>query len=123
MKILIIEDDKLTINALEKSLSNNGHNVSTVRSGEEGLEALKKDKFDVLLCDIMMPGLSGLSFVTVVRTVVLCETPIIMMSTLHNTSLLDAAFTAGANDFINKPFTENELSAKLNKFQTVHENK
>jgi len=123
MKILVVEDDKLTVNALDKSLRDLGHAVKIVRSGEEALEFLKIEKFELIICDIMMPGLSGLSFVTVVRTVNFSDIPILMMSTLHHASLLDAAFTAGANDFINKPFTEAELSAKLNKFQSVHENR
>lgn len=122
MNILIIEDDRLTLNAVEKSIKNLGHACRIVRSGEEAIELIPSEKFDLVVCDIMMPGLSGLSFVTVLRTVHLCSTPILMMSTLNHGPLLDAAFSAGANDFINKPFTEEEIAAKLMKFQGVHEN-
>ena len=117
MKILVVDDDRLTLGAVEKSLHNLGHKPVLVGSGEEAIELIQSHKFDLILSDIMMPGISGLSFVSVLRTVHLCHTPILMMSTLHHGPLLDAAFKAGANDFINKPFTEDELSTKLNKFQ------
>lgn len=116
MRILVVDDDRLTLSAVEKSLHNLGHEAILVRSGEEAIAFIQSDKYDLILSDIMMPGISGLSFVSVLRTVHLCHIPILMMSTLHHGSLLDAAFKAGANDFINKPFTENELSTKLNKF-------
>ena len=117
MNILIIEDDKLTLNAVQHSLENLGHKTSIARSGEEAIDQITAGNFDLILCDIMMPGISGLSFVTVLRSVHLCFTPIIMMSTLNHGPLLDAAFKAGANDFLNKPFTAEELSEKLKKYE------
>ena len=117
MNILIIEDDKLTLNAVQRSLENLGHQATVAKSGEEAIELIGQTNFDLIICDIMMPGISGLSFVTVLRSVHLCFTPIIMMSTLNHGPLLDATFTAGANDFINKPFTQEELAAKLKKYE------
>lgn len=116
MRILVVDDDRLTLSAVEKSLNNLGHEAILGRSGEEAIALIQSDTFDLILSDIMMPGISGLSFVSVLRTVHLCHTPILMMSTLNHGPLLDAAFKAGANDFINKPFTENDLSTKLSKF-------
>lgn len=118
MNILIIEDDKSTLNAVQHSLQNLGHTTSVAKSGEDAIELITQGSFDLILCDIMMPGISGLSFVTVLRSVHLCYTPIIMMSTLNHGPLLDATFTAGANDFLNKPFTQEELAAKLKKYET-----
>lgn len=117
MNILIIEDDKLTLNAVQHSLENLGHTASVASSGEEAIDKITAGSFDLIICDIMMPGISGLSFVTVLRSVHLCFTPIIMMSTLNHGPLLDAAFKAGANDFLNKPFTQEELAEKLGKFE------
>lgn len=118
MNILIIEDDKLTLNAVQHSLENLGHTTSVAKSGEEAIDMIHKNNYDLILCDVMMPGISGLSFVTVLRSVHLCYTPIIMMSSLNHGPLLDATFSAGANDFLNKPFTEEELAKKLKKFET-----
>ena len=118
MNILIIEDDKLTLNAVQHSLENLGHTTAVAKSGEEAIDMINKTTYDLIICDVMMPGISGLSFVTVLRSVHMCFTPIIMMSTLNHGPLLDASFTAGANDFINKPFTQEELADKLKKFET-----
>src|SRR5258706_13796950 len=116
MNVLVIEDDKLTLNAVMHSLENLGHKAFPAVNGEQAIDNIKKQEFDLLICDVMMPGISGLSLVTVLRQVHLCFTPIIMMSTLHNRPFLDAAFKAGANDFLNKPFSAEELEAKLKKY-------
>jgi CheY-like chemotaxis protein len=117
MKVLIIEDDKLTLSAVQHSIENMGHEVYTAVNGEEAIDHARKMEFDLLLCDIMMPGISGLSLVTVLRQVHLVFTPIIIMSTLSNRPLLDAAYKAGANDFLNKPFTNEELKEKIKKYE------
>jgi CheY-like chemotaxis protein len=119
MNILIIDDDKLTINALQHSLETLGHHVSVARNGEEAIEKVSSGSYDVIISDIMMPGISGLSLVNVLRSVHLCFTPIIMMSTLNNRPLLDAAFKAGANDFLNKPISTEDLANKLKKYEKV----
>lgn len=122
MNILIIDDDKLTINALMQILENLGHNVSLALDGEKAINLISKQEYDLIISDIMMPGISGLSLVSVLRSVHLCTTPIIMMSTLNNKPLLDAAMEAGANDFIPKPFTTEDIKAKVALFdRTTHE--
>lgn len=119
MNILIIDDDKLTINAVQHSVESLGHKTSIARNGEEAIEMINANEFDLIISDIMMPGISGLSLVNVLRSVHLCFTPIIMMSTLNNRPLLDAAFKAGANDFLNKPITTEDLASKIRKYEKV----
>lgn len=119
MNILIIEDDKLTLNLLQYCIEKLGHKAYLAEDGEEAIKLIADGNFDLLICDIMMPGISGLSLVSVLRTVHLCTLPIIMMSALNNKPLLDAAFEAGANDFIAKPFSMEELSAKLKKYDNT----
>ena len=119
MNILIIDDDKMTINALQHTLEELGHKASVAKNGEDAIEMIQAKEYDVIISDIMMPGISGLSLVNVVRSVHLCFTPIIMMSTLNNRPLLDAAFKAGANDFLNKPINADDLSLKLRKYEKV----
>lgn len=116
MNILIIEDDKLTLNLLQYCIEKIGHKAYLAEDGEEAIKLITKGNFDLLICDIMMPGISGLSLVSVLRTVHSCIIPIIMMSTINNKPLLDAAFEAGANDFIAKPFSIEDLTEKLNKY-------
>lgn len=119
MNILIIDDDKMTISALQHNLEQMGHTTAVAKNGEDAIEMIQGKEFDVIISDIMMPGISGLSLVNVLRSVHLVFTPIIMMSTLNNRPLLDAAFKAGANDFLNKPINTDDLSLKLRKYEKV----
>jgi DNA-binding response OmpR family regulator len=116
MNILVIDDDKATIHALMHYLQEQGHKVSVAVDGEQAISKVSSEAFDLIISDIMMPGISGLSLVNVLRTVHLCTVPIIMMSSLVNQPLLDAAFEAGANDFISKPVGIEDLDIKLQKF-------
>lgn len=117
MNILVIEDDKTTLKTLHNALQLAGHEVKDAESGEVAIKLAETEKFDVILSDVMMPGISGLSLVNVLRSVNLSTVPIIMMSALHNKPLLDAAYAAGANDFIAKPFNMDEVLYKLKKFE------
>lgn len=121
MNILIIDDDKMTVTALEKILSDMGHTSGRASDSEEAISKITGGAYDLVLCDIMMPGISGLSLLTVLRTVHLCFTPVIMMSTLHNQPLVDAALKAGANDFISKPVAIEELNTKLSKYDKINQ--
>jgi DNA-binding response OmpR family regulator len=123
MNILLIEDDKLTLNLLQYCIEKLGHKAFLAEDGEEAIKMITDKDFDLLICDIMMPGISGLSLVSVLRTVHLCTMPIIMMSSISNKPLLDAAFEAGANDFIAKPFSMEDLSEKLKKYDKAEQQK
>lgn len=119
MKILIIDDDKMTITALQHCLDELGHSTYVAKDGQEAIAKITNGEFDIVISDIMMPGISGLSLVNALRSVHLCFTPVIMMSSVHNSPLVGAALKAGANDFISKPVSIEELAAKLNKFDKI----
>jgi len=117
MNILIIDDDKLTINALKHTLESLGHKTGVSTNGEQAIEMITAGNYDLIISDVMMPGISGLSLVAVLRTIHLCFTPIIMISSLSNRPLIDAALKAGANDFLTKPIDVKELEKKIKKFE------
>ena len=117
MNILIIEDDKLSLFSLKHVMESWGHNIEVCENAEEGMKSINNDNFDLVFCDIMMPGISGLSLLSILRTVHLCKTPVVAMSVLNDQSLRDAAFQAGANDFLHKPFSTESLMEKLKKFE------
>jgi CheY-like chemotaxis protein len=121
MKILIIDDDKMTVTALEKILKDLGHTAHHASDSEEAIPKITSGEYDVVICDIMMPGISGLSLLNVLRTVHLSFIPVIMMSSLNNEPLVEAALKAGANDFISKPVTIEELSSKLSKYDKINQ--
>ncbi len=116
MNILIIEDDKLTLHSLKHVIEGLGHKVEVAGNAEEAMNKVVEGKFDLVFSDIMMPGISGLSLLTILRTVHLCKTPIVAMSILNDRPVIEAAFAAGANDFMVKPFTLDGLSKTLSKF-------
>lgn len=113
MNILIIEDDKLTLHALEQILESLGHKTTLAGNAEEAIERIKNETFDLVFSDIMMPGISGLSLVSILRKINFFKMPIIAMSVLKDKPLLQAAFDAGATDFMLKPFTPEDLKTKL----------
>ena len=116
MKILVVEDDKFALNLLQHSLETLGHKVDGTLNAEEAIQMASSGDYDLIISDIMMPGISGLSLVTVLRTVHLCTTPIIIMSALSNQPLLESVYDAGANDFLAKPFSIEDLDAKIKKY-------
>ena len=117
MNVLVIEDDKITLNSLKHVIESLGHKVSMAENAETAMRKIEEGTFDLVMSDIMMPGLSGLSLLSIIRNMNLCKAPIIAMSTLNNKTLLDAAFEAGASDFMIKPFSFEDLEEKLRKFE------
>ncbi len=117
MNILVVEDDKFALTLLKHSLETLGHTVEGTLNAEEAISMAADGKFDLIISDIMMPGISGLSLVTILRTVHLCTTPIIIMSALSNKPLLESIYDAGANEFLAKPFSIEDLEGKIKKFE------
>lgn len=117
MNILVVEDDKFALTLLKHSLETLGHVVQGTLNAEEAITMATDGKFDLIISDIMMPGISGLSLVTILRTVHLCTTPIIIMSALSNKPLLESIYDAGANEFLAKPFSIEDLEGKIKKFE------
>ena len=116
MIILLIEDDKFVLHALKHIIENLGHTVVTAEDAEKAMTNISSMQFDLIFSDIMMPGMSGLSLLTILRSAYRCDTPIIAMSSLSHKPVQDAALQAGASDFMIKPFSLDDLSEKLNRF-------
>src|ERR1700739_1975244 len=104
MNILIIDDSKLTLKTLEFQLKELGHKVQVADNAELGIMMAKDGKFDLLISDLIMPGVSGLSLVNTLRSVHRCNTPVIIMSGEKNKPLLDGDYETGVTDFLFKPF-------------------
>ncbi len=117
MNILIIDDDSLTLHSLMKGIGGLGHSASAVMNAREAMQKVSEENYDLVLSDVMLPGISGLSLVKIIRTVNLCSMPIILMSTMLQAPLLETALQEGASDFIAKPFSMNDLAMKINKYK------
>lgn len=110
-KILIIEDEKKIRRFLQLELEHEGYSVISAEDGEEGLEKFKKDYYDLVLLDLMMPKLSGEEVCREIRKI--SEVPIIVLTAksqiLNKIELLDM----GADDYLTKPFEIEELFARM----------
>ncbi|MFA5742442.1 MAG: response regulator [Candidatus Paceibacterota bacterium] len=116
-KILIIEDEEIMLNLLEKKLKTAGYDVVTAENGQEGLDILKSQSFDLVLSDIIMPRLGGLEVMEKMsQDPELKKIPIIVISNSGQPVEIDQAKRFGAKDWLVKTeFDPQEVIAKVKK--------
>jgi len=107
-RILIIEDDISIHECLEELLRNNGYDTCNAYSGTEALLLLEKEKYDLILLDLMLPGMNGEQIIEKIK-----DTPIIVLSAKISSDDKVNCLLSGANDYITKPFNSNELLARV----------
>lgn len=113
MKILYAEDDVLMQKLIVHALVRLGYEVTTVDDGLEALDAIENDEFNLIILDLFMPKMSGFEVVEVIREEKQLKTPILIISRNHLEDTIQQAYTAGANDYIIKPFQPEELVIKV----------
>ncbi len=111
-RLLIIDDEESMLQMLSVVASKGGYAVTLARNGEEGLAALAKEPFDLILCDLKMPRLNGHEFLKKINELGV-EVPIVMMSAYAAIEDAVAAIKGGAYDFITKPFKADEVLLTL----------
>jgi len=112
MRILIVEDDRKLAHQLRKGMEEQGHAVAAVSDGMEGLEAARSGGFDVLVVDVMLPGLDGFSMVRRLRAAK-HVTPILLLTARDTADDIVTGLDAGADDYLTKPFSFKVLLARL----------
>jgi DNA-binding response OmpR family regulator len=110
--ILVVEDDPSILRGLELNLAAEGYRVRTAADGEEGLRLARSEEPDLLLVDLMLPGLGGLDLIRMVRAED-GQVPIVVLSAKGHESDKVAALGLGADDYVVKPFGLNELLARI----------
>lgn len=114
MDILIVEDDKVTSKLLEKTLEKNEHNVVLADNGQTAWELFKKQSFDIIITDWMLPEMDGITLCKKIRKEKSEKyTYIIMLTSKDEMSNSVESFQAGADDYIIKPFKPDELIARI----------
>jgi DNA-binding response OmpR family regulator len=112
-RILVVDDETDTRETIAMFLSHMGFEVQTAPNGQRALALLDDKPFDLMVLDIMMPGLSGFDVLERVRAnEKLVGLPIIMVTALDSTEDIVKAFELGASDYITKPFVNAELIAR-----------
>jgi two-component system response regulator RegX3 len=111
LTVLLIEDEESFVEALRVALHREGFEVVAARDGPDGLAALEQSRPDLVLLDIMLPGMSGIEICRKVRAD--SRVPIIMLTARDSEADTVAAFDAGADDYVTKPFRLRELIARM----------
>lgn len=109
--ILVVDDEREIVRALRRALSANGYTVLSASSGEEALEVFAQLRPDVLLLDLLLPGMSGLEVCRRVRSV--SNIPIIVLSVKGAERDKVEALDLGADDYVAKPFGMDEVLARV----------
>jgi two-component system KDP operon response regulator KdpE len=110
-RILIVDDEPQIRRVMRTTLAAQGYIVADARSGEEALEKLRTERFDLVLLDLNMPGMGGLAACRAIRTDP--DIPIIILSVRDAEKDKVQALDAGADDYVSKPFGMQELLARI----------
>lgn len=111
MKVLVVDDEKLIVKGIRFSLEQDGMEVACAYDGEEALEMIRAQEFDIVLLDLMLPKLSGLEVCQQVRE--FSKVPIIMVTAKGDDMDKIMGLEYGADDYITKPFNILEVKARI----------
>ena len=110
-RILLAEDDQSMREFLARALERSGHDVTAVPDGLAALDAVNERAYDLLIADIVMPGIDGFEVCRSIRRI--SDVPIVMVTARADTHDVVAGLEAGADDYLTKPFAPKELSARI----------
>ena len=112
MRILIIEDDRETADFLAKGLRESGHLVEHTVNGHDGLHLALHNVFDAIIVDRMLPGIDGLTIISKLREAEI-PVPVLILSALGEVDDRIEGLKAGGDDYLTKPYSLAELTARL----------
>ena len=111
MKILVVDDEKLLVKGVKFNLENEGYEVTAAYDGAAAVELAKKENFDLIVMDVMMPELDGIK--TLLKLRESRNIPVILLSAKSEDADKILGLTAGADDYVTKPFNPSELVARV----------
>lgn len=113
MNVLVVEDEIKVSAFIKQGLEESGYEVQVAFDGEMGLRLASANKFDIILMDVIMPGINGFEVVKKLRNELDIHTPVIMLSALDQSDDIIEGLDSGADDYLTKPFKFGELLARL----------
>ena|SRR5947209_3658452 len=112
MRILIAEDDAPLATVIAQAFKSEDHVTKVAATGEDAMHSIQKEKFDLLILDLNLPVLSGSEVLRKVRSENL-DIPILILTATDEVEERVACLDAGADDYLTKPFSFSELSARV----------
>jgi DNA-binding response OmpR family regulator len=112
MRILVVEDDTRMAGLLHRGLTDDRHVVDCAENGPDGLEQARRRRYDVIVLDIMLPGLDGLGVMRSLRNAGI-RTPVLMLTGRDSVADVVRGLDTGADDYLTKPFSFDVLRARL----------
>jgi two-component system KDP operon response regulator KdpE len=110
-RILVVDDEPQIRRVMRATLVARGYMVNTARNGEEALDKVREERFDLVLLDINMPGIGGMEACRIIRSQ--SDIPIVILSIRNTEKEKVEALDAGADDYVTKPFSMPELLARI----------
>ena len=116
MKILVVDDDKLMLESISHQLKKEGYEVELAKDGYEALSVIDKVKVDLIISDVMMPNISGLGLLSLLKQFYFNKIPLIIISSLDKADIVLHSIGLGAIDFLKKPIDFGELKGLIKKY-------
>jgi len=118
MKVLLLEDDELLNEIIEEYLISLNYSVVTIYDGQEALERIYEESFQLLILDVNVPSLTGFNLLRTLKENKI-DIPTIFITSLHTARDVEDGFNAGADDYIKKPFQLSELKVRLSNIKRL----
>ena len=118
MKVLLLEDDELLNEIIEEYLISLNYSVVSIFDGQEALERIYEESFQLLILDVNVPSLNGFDLLKSLRQQKI-DIPTIFITSLHTARDVEDGFNAGADDYIKKPFQLSELKVRLSNIKRL----
>lgn len=116
-KILLVDDDELILKVINRILSKEGYEVKTAANGKEALEMIDREKFDLLITDLMMPYSNGFEVISRFKQHPNADgVPIIVISSVGTENAVREGLSIGADDYIRKPIMPDEMLIRVRRF-------
>jgi DNA-binding response OmpR family regulator len=116
MKVLVIEDDLLMLEAIGYRLKKDGHQVLMAEDSFKALNIIEHEDINVIISDIMMPDMSGLELLSLLKRFYLSKVPVILISALFKSIIRTTAIALGAKELLVKPIDFDKLSFYVKKY-------
>jgi CheY-like chemotaxis protein len=116
MKILVVDDDQMMLTAISKKLEEKKYEVSTTTDAVEALKIMSDEQIDLVISDVIMPCISGLTFLSMLKNFYYSKVPLILISSYNQENLILKAHSLGATYFIAKPIDYDHLILKIKEF-------